>query len=1164
MGTTASRGQALLGLALACLLTPAAPAAELKLLLPLGRTAYQTNEWIDVSVLRQATQPLSGGDLTLHAAGADGSRLSFTFPVPAVPVEKGTARRTEHLHLDGRLLRPGHYTLEASADDATAKAEVDVFSHLRKSSFKLVSWGRATKEQQLVEGADGLGFNLFYGNPSGDDAGNFIRAGVDFMSNCTMGGGHQMDLRIECDWSDPYVIRGGTRRAVRRAFLDRTKPNVLGIHFYDEPGLTWHNHPKTGEYTPHGIPAQVRAYRNAFGREPIPYNEVRPDRPEDAARWRHWALWKLGFLDAAWKDASFAVSFVRPDYLSATQSQYGWSAFTDGYYFNVTRSLPVISGHGGYDDFGLGYFNPSYFLEMGRARDQGRPCWYLPTWYGNTPADRFRLEQYLSFMTNIQGLITPPDIDPFEPATKPAAEAVVETNHALARLGPIFTTMPVTKPPVAMLYSLSDSIHAQTLDRKVNYTHATKQGEHLPYTYLAGKMLHEQFLPIVEEDVLDGTLAANHKAVVLTSLDYLDPKVAEALGDFASHGGLVLLTGDCKVQVNGAINVGAVGELPDAAKVRQLVKEDKNQEAAKYQTVGKFFAGAAPLARALRAQFEKADIHPILECDQPQVVVTRQAAGDIEYLFVVNATFDPAGGGPNAVRATTATLGVPADGRPVYDALLGGGVSGLQQQGQSITGTFRFGPGEMKVLARTARPIGRVQALTPAVRRDFTRTTLPVAVEVGAVLRDTQGGVLSGSAPLEVLLLDPLDRTRYDLYRATKDGSLRLALPLAANDPPGRWKVVVRDLLGNTEDAVSFSYTPAAQCGALAGATERAVSFGDDRNTIFRFFRLHQDVTVVVGSSAHDEPAARRLAEAVRPWGVRCKLVKAAEVNHPREVTAEEAPTLVGLEPGKAKPGKDNPVSIAGFAVTGPVVLLGSPQDNPPIAFVQQQKFLPYQPDPVNFPGRGRALLAWQRDAIGAGQESVTLIAYDADGMSEGVGTLAEAASGLEPLTRFAQPRTSGVLPATLPARAEEAPVAWQVRLSDRAIALRFAGGKLTILTWDGTLVELDADGRLIQQQFLKPDNVEERAKELRPKADVAAVRAAQKQAPAGRVVKLVASGPFGTAVAYWGGALRVVRPDGSVRAAQQLPQDVVGLAWMDGRLVAALANGEVLALSAR
>jgi hypothetical protein len=1164
----ACRGRALPALPFALVLTLAVPArlpaAELKLLLPLGRTAYQTNEWIDVSVVRQATQALSAGDLTIRARGEDGSRLTFTFPVPAVALEGGTARRTEHLHLDGRLLRPGHYTIEAAADGATAKAELDVFSHVRRTSFKLVSWGRAAGAQQLVEGEDNLGFNLFYGNPGGDDAPNFIRAGVDFMSNCTMGGAHQMDLRLECDWSDPYVARGGTRRVVRRAFIDRTKPNVLGVHFYDEPGLTWHKHPKTGEYTPHGVPAQVRAYREAFGGEPIPYYDVKPDRPEDVARWRHWALWKLGFMDATWKEASFGVSYVRPDYLSATQSQYGWSAFTDGYYFNVARSLPVVSGHGGYDDFGLGTFNPSYFLEMARARDFSKPCWYLPTWYGNTPSDRFRLEQYLSVMTNVQGLMTPPDIDPFDPATKPAAEGVVESNHLMARLGTIFTTMPVTRPPVAMLYSMSDNIRHQERDMQMNYAHANKQGLHLPFTYLAGKLLHQQFLAVVEEDVLDGTLAANHKAVVLTSLDYLDPKVVAALESFAAHGGLVLLTGDCTVQIKGAVNVGSVGDLPDAEVVRKLQKEGKNQEAAKYQTVGKLIEGATPLAKALGAQLDRAGIKPIIDCDQPAVVATRQAAGDVEYVFVVNATYDPVVGGANAIRAAVARVGLPADGRPVYDAVRGGPVDGLEKHGDHLTGSFRFGPGEMKVFARTARPIGKVQALTPAVRRDYTSATQPLAVEVGAALLDRQGRVLAGSVPLRVRVFDPLGGVRYDLYRATKDGTFKLALPLAANDPLGEWQVVIRELLNDTEDTLPFTYTAASQCGALAGATERAVSFGNDRDNIFRFFRVHHDVKIVPGSSPYNQAAAARLTEALRPWGVRCQVVKAADVNHPRTVSAEEAPTLVGLEPGKAKPGKDNPLTLAGFDVEGPVVLLGSPQDNPLIAFVQQQRFLPYQPEPVNFPGRGRAMLAWQRDAIGAGQESVTLIAYDADGISEAVGTLSEAASGLEPLTGYALPAANSVAAATTGHVEKEAPVAWTVTLPDRAVAMKAAGGKLTVLTWDGTQAELDDRGQVVRREAVPSEEIDRRAKELRPAPDAGAVRVAQKHAPAGRIVKLVAASDGVTAVAYWGGTVQVLGPDGGVRTSQRLPQDVAGLAWLDGKLVAGLANGQVVALAAR
>src|SRR5262249_7609786 len=157
--------------------------------------------------------------------------------------------------------------------------------------------------------------------------------------------------------------------------------------------------------------------------------------------------------------------------------------------------------------------------------------------YANTTSDQFRLEQYLSFQTNIQGMMSPPDL---EPATNTAArDGIVESNHLMKRLGPIFTTMPVTKPPVAMLYSLSQCIHIQTQDRNRNYAHEMPHGRNLPLTYLAGRLIQQPFMTVLDEDVIDGTLANDHKAIVLTSIDYLDPQVVSALEDFAARGALV-------------------------------------------------------------------------------------------------------------------------------------------------------------------------------------------------------------------------------------------------------------------------------------------------------------------------------------------------------------------------------------------------------------------------------------------------------------------------------------------------------------------------------------------------------------------------------------------------------------------------------------------------
>ena len=52
---------------------------------PLGRTAYQTNEWIDVCFVRYGLDALPAGTLDLTLESADGSLLTTSFPTAAVP-----------------------------------------------------------------------------------------------------------------------------------------------------------------------------------------------------------------------------------------------------------------------------------------------------------------------------------------------------------------------------------------------------------------------------------------------------------------------------------------------------------------------------------------------------------------------------------------------------------------------------------------------------------------------------------------------------------------------------------------------------------------------------------------------------------------------------------------------------------------------------------------------------------------------------------------------------------------------------------------------------------------------------------------------------------------------------------------------------------------------
>ena len=87
--------------------------------------------------------------------------------------------------------------------------------------------------------------------------------------------------------------------------------------------------------------------------------------------------------------------------------------------------------------------------------------------------------------------MSPPDLDPANRKRQGVGRASSRSNQLMGRLGTIFTTMPVTRPPVAMLFSLSQMIHTQTKDRKVNYAHETAHGRKVGFTYLAGKLLQQ-------------------------------------------------------------------------------------------------------------------------------------------------------------------------------------------------------------------------------------------------------------------------------------------------------------------------------------------------------------------------------------------------------------------------------------------------------------------------------------------------------------------------------------------------------------------------------------------------------------------------------------------------------------------------------------------------
>ena len=282
----------------------------------------------------------------------------------------------------------------------------------------------------------------------------------------------------------------------------------------------------------------------------------------------------------------------------------------------------------------------------------------------------------------------------------------------------------------------------------------------------------------------------------------------------------------------------------------------------------------------------------------------------------------------------------------------------------------------------------------------------------------------------------------------------------------------MRELLSDKEAETTFTYRPSKQCGALAGATPRAIYFGTDWENAFRFFRLHHQVTIVKGTGAYEAAAADRLAETLKPWNIQVMIVNAAEVNKARLLSVDEAKTWVGLAPDVRAKAGDNGPRMSGFDLPGAAILLGTPDDNPLIKFAADNGFLPYKPEKDVFPGRGRGFLSWQRNAIAYGEESVILLAYDAGGMNEAVGTLYEAAAGTEPQLALDPPSKAAVTAATAAHLIPEMPVAWSATLPERATGMAAANNQLTVTTLDGSEATLDAAGKMLRLRAAQAGSV--------------------------------------------------------------------------------------------
>jgi len=84
------------------------------------------------------------------------------------------------------------------------------------------------------------------------------------------------------------------------------------------------------------------------------------------------------------------------------------------------------------------------------------------------------------------------------------------------------------------------------------------------------------------------------------------------------------------------------------------------------------------------------------------------------------------------------------------------------------------------------------------------------------------------------------------------------------------------------------------------------------------------------------------------------------------------------------------------------------PAGNVTLVLTPGRNVLPYKPSPT-FPGKGNGMVAWNIQALGHDVHALVCLAYDAEGMSQAVGTLFELGVGLDPLFPLAIPSSATI-----------------------------------------------------------------------------------------------------------------------------------------------------------
>ena len=1098
-----------------------------------GRDAFFRGEgfWIGLGVIALAEPLPAGSPIEADLLDQRGQRIPLLRDKLQKPVEK---RETFVIHMDPKTtldLAPGRYRVEAKVGAHTCRPlSLDIVDPTPRTHFANVMVGKynVMGDQYLRvlrtgEGAEELareivamGCNTFIGmtydisriyrrdldleqlvrerpelgpwesyyQPSGRDRflNACVRNNLRFFENIFT----YNDTMLP---REPKILDACERYMSLEVASMRHSPALRGTCLYDE----FYDSADTGTAMSQMFyKAQEIAYRekhkgltSAAALKALDRFVGRPvgqRRPEDLATFRTW----LGHQDSDWREFSArmarAAKAVMPSARNLTLQRF-WGGnggdiapcgTSEDVFGDLDIAACVMYKDGGYGDRPV--FAPMQ-ADVMRVRD-GLPVWtqlhtfHAPALYG----DHVLRQAFFALSQNVQGLTFFTIQHDYEhPETIDNRDTVRDIAGTLCtRYGDLFAACQKGYKRVAVYYS-----------READHL-ASRKPENLPCT-CEGLWVACMRAGFPADFLYDHQIRAGkgmeYDVIFAPGLAYEDEASADilaALKRLVGAGKTIAVERGSKLPIEGIVRLDSDldeyddklgGAFPRNIDFESEMVWDQTEETTKL--VREFLSKRIPPAAAVAAS----DSPLQSGCDWLR-------CGKAEYLIVPNFAYTKFTGLYKTLYQAPdrPTLRFPKRPPVCYDMLE---MKRVEAKTESATRTSA-NEEWMTLQADLRHYPGKVYAFLPAA---IGRLELQASrtVQAGSDLNyqvtvlDEAGKPIDAGFPVQITVQDPTGVLFQGTWRAATP-QYRGACRLPVNAPTGTWKLRVRELISG-----AFAEAPVElTTGQTASAKlDSQTVWVHDPERIAELLARPQALEAAGGCRIAvdgDQPwvkkHAERLAQALTARGIQAKVVSVAEAVRLPVDWDNEMPTIDGSRLWRGN------VVDPGLFVDAPLILLGKRFENRLIEALVRRDVLP-EPLSANFPGPGRAIVAWARRAFSNHYDTVALLANDDEGLSRGIeALLALGREGEAPAAPFpvhptaTQPTPDPAAQLTPAGTHAAAPTSYRDAISRedlvRALDLDPATGRILVGTngFGHNLFCFASDGKLLWKQFLPEHNV--------------------------------------------------------------------------------------------